>query len=373
MPSLRNSILSDANLDMLEDLSIKKIYNISGILLNKDDLFFKDNFMMVTLAVIKEEEKKRTLLTITKINGIIIKEVINFIIHCINNEKQEPEELSTKLDPDEDDFFEELKTDIITQRDSIPILVPPVEELKPLFKDDMYYLETGDMDKTIDGFVSSIKLDNIKEIQMMDFSIDNSDYIVTEYNNTFAIDDINITIECGNYTGNEIEEEIQQQIVSKIDDTLEFKMKKKTDSFYIQSTVKKTKSLTGSLKEQKSYHIDFGTLNSINKLLGFEAKSYKLKSDDMIEGVKHRIGYNQYVNILINCGSHELRYKILMDVGYNKTKYFVPKTDNLMINNDNTTFNVDSLSIKITDMYGNIYNTRGRRFNISFRINQLKN
>lgn len=378
MSNLRNIILSKSNLTMLEDLSIKKIHN-AGISVRKTEPFFIDNFRMVVVTILEEEEKKKNVLPVSKINGIIIKEVVNFIIRCANEPEDNHEEnlqSSTKLDlEDDDDFFEELKRDNIEQIPDEHLIqdTKEVNEIKPIFKEHIYCFETNDTEKMVDGYKLPITMGNIKELRLHEFSIDNSDYIVTEYNNSFAIDNVDIILECGNYTAPEVEKIIQQQIVSKIDGSLEFKLKSNTDGFCFQNVGKKTKSLTGSLKEQKPYHIDFGTANSISKLLGFEAKSYKLKNDETIEGVKHRLGYNQYINLTIGCGEHEICYKILLDVGYNKTKYFMTDQGKSITSQDDVLFDVDNIRVKIKDMYDNFYNTRGRNFNISFRINQLKN
>lgn len=381
MTSLRKAILKEANLVMIEDLSIKKIYNITGVLLKNDDSFFQYNFNTVVLAVIENEEKERTILPISKINGIIIKEVVNHIVRLINEanpEDETPNEMSTRLDDDGNDFFENMKIDEIEKLTEMGHQVEDKvnqdkkEEMLPVFEDNLYSFETEDMSKTEKGYISSINLKDVKEIQMVGFSLDNSDYVVTEYSNTFAVDNIEIVLECGNYNARDIGQEIQKQIDDKIGGNLKFKLKDATDTFYFHDATEKTRSMTSSLKEQKSYNIDFGTANSMNKLLGFEAKSYKLKPTDTIEGVKHKLCNNQFVNIMINCGHHELKYKILMDVGYNNTKYFTPEVNKTITNMDGSLFEIDGISVSISDMYGNIYNTRGRNFNMSFRVKQFK-
>lgn len=364
MSNLRRVILSKSNIIMLEDIIIKKLHG--KIFIDRGGHYFKDNFIMIVGAILDQEEKKREVLPVSKINSIIITEVVNFILHsdAEGRDNDDLGQLSTKLDVfEDDDFF------INTDTRHREVISAPHRDLdiKPVFENVAYSFETSDMHKTIDAYTSPIKLENVREIQLMKFSVDNCDYIITEYSNTFAIDNVNILIACGNYTVHDLEEEINRQVSMEVDCDLEFTLRKKTDSFCLRS------KKTDVDETSKSYHVDFGTANSIGKLLGFEPKSYKLKSGGTTEGIKHRLCHNQYVNVLIECGLQELKYKVLMDVEYNKTKYFTPRDSKIIRSDGEGLFSVDGMSVKITDMYGNFYNTRGRNFNIEFRINQLKN
>lgn len=353
-----NNVLNRQNLDMLVSLTIKKIKAIYGTDLNPGDDIFSHNFNIVLKTILKNEKLDQPL---QKLNGIIIKEAVSFIIQCLKSQN-----LSTKIDDIEDfdtgeekDFYEDMKNDILKSK-------PEKEEnneLVPVFEEEIYNFSLDDMSLIEDYYETPLNLEKVKTIELLSVALDNSDYIITENNNKFSIDNIFILLEPGNYSEQEIQEYLQEEINKKTDKKVYIKYNTISDNYSI------------SLENDKetSCLIDFGTMDSCHKILGFEKKTYKIKSNEVIKGKKHCIVKNAYVYLEFSDGEHSLKHKIDMDVTYNSTKYFKPYIIKSLKNNNNTLFSVDKFKLKITNMYGDFYNTRGRNFNITVKINQLKN
>jgi hypothetical protein len=358
MSLLSRKIKDEKNISMIIDITLNKIYSIVGISLDRDESIFINNFLIVLEEIVSQEEKGNNQPSITKINGIIIKEAVNYIIHCM--EDNPTDKMSTLLDDNDDIDQDEIFEDVGIEKEEDVKSKNNQVDLKPLFEDEIYSFDAKDLHMCNNIYENDISLKNIKYMQILSCSIDNSDYIINEYNNTFAVDNIEIVIKSGNYTAKEISDEINE----KIDDRIEFGFDKTNDSFFL--------CCRNSLDE-KSYNIDFGTVNTASKVLGFIAKSYKLKSSGKLCGEKHSLCYNRYITMKISNGTHEISNIIIMNVPYNNTKHYIPETTNIIKNDDGSLYNIDKLSISFTNDNGFPYNTRNRNFTVLLKINQLKN
>lgn len=138
-------ILSKKNLDMLVALSLKKIYEISGIQMKQNEEVFAKNFNIVLKTILDNENLNEPL---QKINGIIIKESVRFILSQITPKE---EIFSTKIDDDSEEEIEEIQ-----------------QTLEPIFEEDIYNFASDAVDIEI-----PLKLDKIKNIDLLSVNIHN--------------------------------------------------------------------------------------------------------------------------------------------------------------------------------------------------------
>jgi hypothetical protein len=334
MESLRNYLLSEENLVMIEDISIEKIYKLYGLGLDKDE-FFQTSIFMVATAVVREELKKQNKPSnnlAIKINNIIIAEAVKYIYNSLNTEQYSSniEDLSDEEIQEEEpkDYFEELKKDTV--------------ELKPKFEEELLIFDKEE---------TNANLQNIISAELVSFSIDFSDYIINETNNCFKVNDENITIPVGNYSPDELmdclNDVTQPEILFSID--------KKLDKVNITCLKK-----TSSLKENKSYIIDFDVKNSIYLILGISKQSFNLNTSKITSEIKHKICHPPFIDVEIQYSTNfSEKHRILTNVPYNDTIHYTPKFSKKILLNQQ--------EVKTVKLLTN-YNTRGRPYTFSVKF-----
>jgi hypothetical protein len=332
MESLRNYLLSEENLVMVEDITIQKIDKLYGLRLDKDE-FFKNSIFMVTIAVVREELKKQNTPSnnlAIKINNIIISEAVKYIYNSLNTEQYSSniEELSENEEELKEDYFEELKKDNV--------------EIKPKFEEELLIFDKEE---------TNANLQNIISAELVSFSIDFSDYIINETNNCFKVNDDNITIPIGNYSPDELIECLNDVTHPEI----LFSIDKKLDKVNI-SCLKKT----SSLKENKSYIIDFDVKNSIYLVLGISKQSFNLNTKQITSEIKHKICHPPFIDVEIQYSTNfSEKHRILTNVPYNDTIHYTPKFSKKILLNQQ--------EVKTVKLLTN-YNTRGRPYTFSIKF-----
>lgn len=345
MDNLRAYLLSEKNFGMLESIILDKLYNSTGISLNRKDPLFEQNMVMIATAVIRDEIK--TLRTfgkaeVIKINNIIIVECVRHLSSLV----VEPPQLSSQLDDISDtasevsDFFEELKIDNLPKQEI-------KQELKPEFVEELL---------VFDEEITVTNLKNVVSAELISISIDFSDYIVTEHNNSFCIDNIEKEVPIGNYTP----EELLIEINNLVNPGLYFKLNISTDTITIYQQKIQNRSMTGAIKDrenQKQINIDFGTRNSISKLIGFSPKTYIIKENDLTAEVKHNIKHPSFFDVVVTYDKeHSEKHMVLTNVQYNSTIHYTPPFSKKVLLHQQS---IEDVSIKINM---GTYNHRGRRY-----------
>lgn len=301
--------------------------------MDKTDPFFQKNLLMISSSVSREELKFVKNIdekTIVKINNIIIKECIEFLIDIINKE-----EYSSKIEDIEE--IEDIK--------DIEEIINVKHNLEPSFTSEIL---------VFDKETTQANLKNVVSIEFLSCYMDFSDYIITENNNCFCINNEEKTINVGNYTPLELVDHLKE-----ITDLI-FSIDKLTDKVIITQKVSEKKSMTGAIKDQKQYNIDFGVKNSISNVLGFLPKTYILKEKVLISENKHCIKHKPEIKVNFTFDELEMEVALYTNVKYNETIHYtfskIIKTESREINNVN---------IKSD------YNTRGRPYSFNFKFTYL--
>lgn len=335
-------LLGYKNFEMLEELITQKVFKITGYSMDKKDPFFQKNLLMIATSVSREEikfVKKLDEKAVVKINNIIIKECIEFLIDIIN--KDTKEEYSSKIE-DIEEYEEE--EEIIDIPKEVEIL--NVKKLEPTFSSEILMFDKEN---------TEAKLKNVVSIEFVYCYLDFSDYIVTENNNCFCINNEEKTINVGNYTPLELIETLNKQT------DLIFNIDKLTDNVTITQKVSEKKSMTGAIKDQKQYNIDFGVKNSINNLLGFLPKTYTLKEKSLISENKHCIKHKPEVKVNLTFDELEMEVRLQTNVNYNETIH----------HNQKKIIKTEPREIKNVNIKSD-YNTRGRPYCFNFKFTYLR-
>lgn len=334
MEALRNYLLSEKNLLMIETITLDKIYQLTGITVEKD-LDFKNNIFIVATAVIRVEVQKDIKFNNTivlKINNIIIAESVKYIISTLNFES-----LSSKIEDlteEDTDFFEELKKDKKEE----------IKELKPEFEEQILIFDKEE---------TNINLKNVISAELVCFSVDFSDYIINENNNCLKINDTIIEVPVGNYSPNELIEYLNDVT----DPEILFTLDKKTEIIEIDCMQKA--SSFASVKN-KSIIVDFDIKNSMYYILAVLKQSYNLKEKKIVGQMKHKINHPSFIDIeIFYTENHLEKHRILTNVNYNNTIHYYPKISKKVVLNQQ---NVDNIKLKMN------YNTRGRPYTFSIKF-----
>ena len=335
MESLRNYLLSEENLIMIEDITLEKLYKLYKVKLIKDE-FFQNSVFMIATSVIREELKRKVTpgnsLAI-KINNIIISEAVKYIYNTLNPEQYSSniEDLSEDeeiIEEESKDYFEELKKDNV--------------ELKPKFEEELLIFEKEE---------TNANISNVMSAELISFSIDFSDYIINETNNCFKVNDSIIEVPVGNYFPDELIETLNEITDAEIN----FSIDKKIDKVIISHTKR-----TSSIKENKSYILDFDVKNSIYLILGILKQSYNLNSKQVTAEIKHKICHPSFIDVEIQYSEKfSEKHRILTNVPYNNTIHYTPKFSKKILLNQQQVKNVKLLTN---------YNTRGRPYTFSIKF-----
>lgn len=375
MDKLKALLLGSKNLQLLEAITIKQIHKQSGVLFSSDNPFFNESLRNVTTAIINEElgnfanyPLDQRLL---KINGIIITETTNFI--CSKLSEPQKEKLSSCLDDLDSNFDEIEETNVqpalqVPQIQAVPapqpepVQVPPPPSVPKKFT-VLYHLDSSrelEYNNNDHSYVYNCCLENVSEIEFMSIVFDNSDYIVTEYRNSFKINDVIITVPSGDYSAESLRDQIQNQInSSKCNVKLSLSKSNHTFSFSTDSV---------------SIAIDFTVRNSINKVLGFERHVLSLSSKEpLFAKTKHRVVRSTFINALLFFKSeseteNETFINIPLDVPVNETKFYYPSTPMKTV----ITKSIDKILLKLTDNWGDTYNPRGRDISLVLRVSFIR-
>jgi hypothetical protein len=184
--------------------------------------------------------------------------------------------------------------------------------------------------------------------------LDFSDYIVTENNNCFCINNEEKSINVGNYTPLELIETLNKQT------DLIFNIDRLTDNVNITQKVSEKKSMTGAIKDQKQYDIDFGVKNSIGNLLGFLPRTYTLKDKSLVSENKHCIKHKPEVKVSFTFDEIEMEVRLQTNVNYNETIHY----------NQTKIIKTEPREIKNVNIKSD-YNTRGRPYCFNFKFTYL--
>jgi hypothetical protein len=337
MENLRAYLLSDKNFSMLESIIPEKIFSVTGTRLPKDDTFFQQNLMMIAMTVTRDEIKEVKVYdtsSVIKINNIIITECVKYISSLL--QQQEEEQLSSKLE----DIEEDIAMESLPVKKEETVVIPKLKETLLIFE----------------KYNTSAKLKNIVSAEISYVSVDFSDYLVTENNCCFCINNDEKQVPIGNYTPTGLVESLSQ--ISG----LSFQIDSVTEKIKITQQTSNKKSLTGSIKEsQTQYNIDFGVKNSICGMIGFSPVMYTLKETPIFSEFKHSINFPQDIAIDVSMGTYKLSIRIPTVTEYNKTIHFTPKVS------EKVTINGEDIDDVIVDTNG--YNFRNRPFKIAILFN----
>lgn len=369
MDHYKKSLFDIKNITMIRDISLDKIKQLTGIVIDPSESFYRIPFNEIVKEV---SEYSQEFETVTKANSVIIKELVNFIVKKINMQH------STSLDDiNDENEIEEIRQPIDEK--------VQVKQQKNIFTEEIYCFDMDEMTNENGRYYYDLYLKNVKEIKVISCTIDNSDYILNENNNTLEIDNQIIKIPVGNYNAIELTEKIQEIIDITINSKtenfckIEIKVSRYDDcfSFEFQKLFSDKKSLTGSIKEaqlERSILVDLSCNNSIYSLIGFQPKTYKIIVGDKIVGKKHKINFTTHVKMNLGVMYQEkiignINQRILMDVPYNSTKFFISQTSNSIVPDQLLDF--DRISISFSNSESKIYNTRDRVFSVEVLIKKL--
>jgi hypothetical protein len=334
-------LLGEKNFAMLEELITQKIFKVSGFSMDKKDPFFQKNLLLIATSVSREEIKLVKSVdekVLVKINNIIIKECIWFLMDIMNKEQEYSSKLEDIEEPEEQE-----ETEIVKVHREIE--EPVIKQLKPSFTSEIL---------AFDKETTEANLKNVVSVEFVSCYLDFSDYIVTEYNNCFCINNEEKSITPGNYTPLELIEALKEKT------DLIFNIEKLTDNVILTQKPSEKKSITGAIKDQKQYNIDFGVKNSISNLLGFLPKTYILKEKMLISENKHCIRHKPEVKVNFTFDELEMGIKLYTNVDYNQTIHY---SDSKIIKSDPR--DIKNVNIKMD------YNTRGRPYCFNFKFTYL--
>jgi hypothetical protein len=340
MDELRAYLLSERNFQMLEKLVISKVKQLTSLIVEADDPSFSQQLMLITSTVISSELRLNPKVdnsTVLRINSIIIAEASKYISNLLLVQSS-----SSKIE----ELYESEEEPEIE-----PVLLRQAEPENPVtFKTEIL---------SFDKPVTEVNLKNVISIELVNCYFDFSDYVLTENNNSFYLDNEPVTIKIGNYT--------PSQLINNVNDLVSAKVLFEIDPFtenIIISQHKSKKSMTGSIKDnQKQVNLDFGVKNSIAKLLGFSEKTYIIKEQTLVSEFKHNIKHPSVVKFSVSFdNSCKLEYSVPTNVKYNETIHYKPNFSNV-IKTQNIDINFVTINLE--------YNTRGRPFSFDVKFNSV--
>jgi hypothetical protein len=357
MEQLRAYLLSDKNLTMVETIVIDKVYKTTGVSINKNDPDFTSIMLSIVTNVVRVE--LNNLRTnpgrddYLKINNIMISEGVRHITSLV--QEQEPEQvLSTQLEdldePEPQDYFEELKID--TRKPVTEVQEPVPIDNRPQFKNEVLYFDSNSSGEY------KVNLNNVVSIEVVGVSIDFCDYVITEKNNCFLVDNEQKTVKVGNYTITSLLS-VLNELTSGI---LIWSVDQVNEMVSVCQPTVSTKSITGNLRERenmKKITVDFGVLCSIGKVLGYLERTLFLKDVPDVADFKHNVNFPHYIEAKLHHEEDEDLHRIYTNVDYNSTIHYRPPFTRVI-----DTKGKDVNLIKFTLDY----NTRGRPFTFSIKF-----
>lgn len=341
-----NLIFNSKNLLLIKDIAARKLLE-NGIDINLISDFFIQVINDISREVYQAEYNNLMMLEskyfVLKMNNIIIMEIFNYIINSVQKEP-----MSTVIESESDEESDEESEKA------------PVEQIKKdqrlSYNYDLYSISKNDL--TNNTF--NLSLDKVIEIKLDSFTIDNSDYIINEFNNCLEVNNQPIEVPIGNYKPLELLS-ILEHAINETSSGVVIKFNRISE-FYSFEVI-----------DQPEATLNFATTNSICSILGFEYLQLSLTPNKIFTGIKHRLVRASHINIDICFSEDEkeilhLKYKILLDVPYNETKYFTPLFNN---SNNSNAFRINSLNVEITNQDGKPYNSRSRNFIIDLAIKSI--
>lgn len=311
---MESYILNEKNLKMVKDLVIKKVFSETGEILDDQDPFFKNNTIMIIMAVLEGEaanfKKYPVEKAILKLNTIIIVECVNFFIES----KQEQQSSRIEDLQEEEVLYKQEFPEKVLQDVAEPRVI--IEEQKePVFKKEILFFEQNETNEFFLNF------DMIKKVKLNMFAVDFCDYIITEKNNSFYIDSDLIKIPIGNYSPENIPDKYFKY------DPLEEKFSTKAK-------------------------INFDLKNSLGPVLGFKKKTYK----ENLSEDKHNLSHKKFISLKVYYDEIVKEYKIPTNVKYNSCIFFESDNDILLSS-------LKKIKIELD------YNTRGRKYFFKLQVN----
>lgn len=324
-------VCKNVNIEMLKDITIKKVSQLSGIRLDKTEDFFTEAFNTVFYSIINTEIYKGDVPInqyLLKTNNIIIKEAVNFIA-------------SQLIEPDPESEIEPMASRIIDTPEPAEI------EVKPEFKNRIITITNNNVLNENDIFTSKINLTGVKSIELISTQIDFSDYIITNYENAVCVNGVDYSIPAGNYTVEEICKYFTNNIFT-------LNIDKNTEQFFFTVTNNKG-SLTSMAKaKDEALSIDFSIKNSIADILGFKKEIYdKTAKAEKKHGLSHkRMAYIKYH------GVEWFNEETCVDfnVPYNSTVFYKPYYKKIYM--PKSIEDIQNLTFSIVCEKGFPYNTR---------------
>jgi hypothetical protein len=363
--SLRSNLLSIENINLISNIVVKKIKELTGININPNDTFLASNIGMISMSVVNSESHHpNTRKSLLYVNSIIISETVKFILDNIKD-PDEPEEVQhTSISDLPDDPIPLNQDDGETQVVSVAPQ-PAIPELKPIFKNEQLIINSYDFNKESEGeYFYNLNMNCLKASLNL-FVFDNSDYIITEFTNELMVNQQTVSIPPGNYSPESLVLILNKSINES---NVSFSFDKTIDCFTI-AYLKKQANTVKDLKTIPSVNIDFCMRNSIHKKLGFEMRTYQINQGESVSGCKHALTAPQWVSLSVGFSdkvSHN--YTIPLDVEYNSTKFYKDQY-NSQIDLGDIDIRKVSISLKTPD--GKPYNTRGRDFSLHLNIQTI--
>lgn len=331
------------NVSLLEQIITKKINDIIGMdVVNQDKKYFYEVLSQVIKEVASKElnnTKHRDVQSaILYVNNIIIAETVQFFLSQVDDSMQ-------TLEPEEDDGLSLLKTPSMNQSTTIEIPKKPVETKVDYTLDAPNCLYLSPRYEHND-----VQLTGITNISVEYVMIDNMGFNVTEFKNTLVINDREIIITPGDYSFQELCDEIN---------------KNKEISLCFDKI--SNKFLFDAIEEVK---LDFTCKNSACSILGFDRKVYKIEQGSEVKAEKYNaLTDNPYVDLCVsflyeNETKDVITLRIPMDNKKGSTKYFYPPQHKFT----KKVHTLDKMLVSFTDSDKNEYYLRDRNFYINLNI-----
>lgn len=457
-----DSVLSKESVESLSNAVLKLVHQHSGIKIQQGDPSFMKDLKNVMLTIYSREIARKSTMNdqakIIRYNSTVINDLVNLVLGKIQNQMSRSSgdsvnrtqhhasqfgqnRMSTKIDdlePDArvysdpgtntsiDPFFQQQESDTMRSNTSMQFARSKSPDPDSLFHSDdtttqsndnlvhssevTVYIDTGVTDNlkisvtaghTEYTYTMSSGVDNIFNVSLCDIEIDNSDYNVNEFSDSFELNGVTIKVCVGRYSIYELVDTIQSIIDSQVnnginteDDRIHISVNILTDKISICkgtniSTLscisendlqnkpdrKKGGLFTSIEKAQKTLEVNFDVDNSIYSLLGFEKRIYSSQTE--YTGCdKHRILTNDKY-LIFDCvckgidsrGSDYLvkfTQKIILNVLYNETKFH--KVDNVNVSIPMRDFTMNSVSFILKKPNGITFNPRGRSVSFGIKV-----
>lgn len=223
---LYKMFVSKDNFETILDICIEDIYNKTGKKIdhNNNDKMFFEIANKISSQVFSVESKNPILKKQTPeqslhiINGIVIDELVNYILSKKQNILKEPEILK--------------ESEIVKEKGAW--IVNPSFEHKKI--EDTLKIS---IEKSETKYISPIE--NIISINILSLHMYTQDYLVTELNNTLVINNnnekITIKINPGNYTKDKLFAELGSSILKKTNKYVDFYIQKNDNKVYLSSDI----------------------------------------------------------------------------------------------------------------------------------------